>query len=171
MVKVTDKLVLFWQADSVFSNWYPAEFTYDGEKFENSEACFIYRKAQVFGDTEAIYEILDEQSPAYVKRIGREISGFTEEKWIEVREQCMYDACYAKFSQNEEFKKVLLGTGNRELVEASPYDKIWGIGLSPADPEALRKENWKGLNLLGKVLMRVRDDLLRSRAEASSAGS
>ena len=159
MIKVTDKMVLFWQADSVFSNWHPAEFTYDGEKFENSEACFIYRKCQTFGDTETIYELLDCQGPGYVKRLGREIAWFNEAKWVEVREQCMYDACFAKFSQNEDMKKALLDTGDREIVEASPYDTIWGIGLRPDDDKALYRTNWKGLNLLGKVLMKVRADL------------
>jgi hypothetical protein len=155
----TEDKVLFWQADSIFSNWYPAKFEMHGITFRNSEAAFMYLKAELFNDTEAMGKLAlaKNQNPAIAKRIGREIKGFNEEVWKQARENAMFIACSNKFHQNTDLLKVLLNTDKRMIVEASPVDSIWGIGLAPDNADALDETKWKGLNLLGKVLMQVRD--------------
>lgn len=155
----TDDMVLFWQNDSIYSNWYPAQFEYDNCVFENSEACFMYLKALCFKDQKIAKEILESQDPREVKFLGRKIRNFDEKKWEQDRERAMYMACLSKFIQNPEFAKALDETGDKIIVEASPLDKIWGIGLAPDDTKALDKSNWQGLNLLGEVLMKVRTTL------------
>ena len=152
-------MILFWQSDTVFSNWFPSEFTMGVNCFENSEAAFMYNKAGVFGDTDIQSKILyADQNPKSMKNLGRQIKNFNQELWDKERIRCMYDACLAKF-RLDPYKGELLRTGSKTIVEASPLDKIWGIGLAPNDPKALDKRNWKGQNLLGEVLMQVRSDL------------
>lgn len=124
----------------------------------------MYLKAMTFGDTQACQDIYDDQRPFAAKRRGKTVQGFTKEEWVHHREEAMFLACWEKFSQNENLAVELLNTGDRVLVEASPIDFIWGVGLAVDDPRVLDPANWKGLNLLGKVLMRVRDrmnELLR----------
>jgi hypothetical protein len=168
MVVNTGEMILFWQPDSIYSNWYPntplvlAE--YPKLKFDNSEAAFMFLKAKAFGDDVMALMILNNQDPWETKKMGRRINAYNEEKWAEVREDAMFAACYAKFSQNEDLKAELLSTGTLLLVEASPVDKIWGIGLAPNEPRARRVETWQGLNLLGKILMEVRTVLVNEMA-------
>lgn len=160
MVVENDNMILFWMPDSIYSNWYldtpltlPA---YPEIRFENSEAAFMYLKAKTFGDTVIADMVIANQDPKHVKGLGKRVTGFKEEIWAEHRYDCMLDVVFAKFSQNPELRKALLATGNKILVEASPVDKIWGIGLSPTDLRALDQKQWRGLNLLGEVLMDVR---------------
>lgn len=156
----TDELVAFWNNDSVFSNWYqPVHIRYNDLDFTNSEALFIYLKAEVFGDEEIKAKVLANQDPKTVKALGREIKKFDEDIWLGHRYSCMYRACFFKFSQNSDIKDILMATGDKVLVEASPYDKIWGIGLPPNSLLIYDKANWRGLNLLGEVIMAVRDRL------------
>lgn len=154
----TDKMVLFWQNDSIFSNWYPAKFEMHGITFRNSEAAFMYLKAELFNDDEAMgkLSLAKNQSPSLAKKIGREVKGFKEDVWKESRKTAMFVANSHKFFQNPELLKALKATGKKRLVEASPLDKIWGIGLAPDDPKALDEKNWLGLNELGDVLEEVR---------------
>ena len=119
----------------------------------------MFLKAKTFGDGIIAQMVVDNQDPKYVKGLGKRVSRFTDEKWAEHRYDCMLDAVFAKFWQNPHLAEELLSTGDKELVEASPYDKVWGIGLAPNDPRALDRKNWRGLNLLGQVLMDVRDIL------------
>lgn len=164
MVVNTGEMILFWQPDSIYSNWYlnaPLVLhTHPDIKFQNSEAAFMFLKAQTFGDGVMSTLIVKNQDPWETKKMGRRINGYTEELWEQVREDAMYAACYAKFSQNPKLKAELLSTGSLILVEASPVDKIWGIGLAPNDPAARNQKTWKGLNLLGKILMEVRTALV-----------
>lgn len=164
MQVTTETMVLFWQTDSVFSNWYaPAQFEYDGQAFTNSEAAFMYAKARTFGDEKIAEKILENQAPKTVKALGRKVAGFDGATWDRVKCDLMYQVCLAKFGQNDELTDVLIETSPKELVEGSPYDKIWGIGLAANDPKALDRNNWKGDNLLGQALMKVREHLLCTR--------
>ncbi len=116
-------------------------------------------KARLFGDNENRQRILGAGSPGAAKAIGREVRGFRDEIWCQERFGIVVNANLAKFSQNPGLSTYLLGTRNRVLVEASPRDRIWGIGLDAKDPRAESPLQWKGLNLLGFALMGVREQL------------
>lgn len=136
------------------SNFYPCEFVFNGKMFHFSEQCFMYQKAMLFNDFEIAEQILNETDVRKIKALGRKVKNFNNELWDIHKENFMYNACYAKFSQNAELKDFLLGTCNREIVEASPVDNIWGIGFS-SDKAMENIDKW-GQNLLGKCLMKVR---------------
>lgn len=164
MQVTTETMVLFWQTDSVFSNWHPTGvFEYDGQSFENSEAAFMYAKAKTFGDEQIAAQILENQEPRAAKKLGRKVTGFDDVVWDQVKLKLMIDVCMAKFSQNNRMVQILMDTSPKELVEGSPYDKIWGIGLAANDPRSLDRKNWKGENLLGQALMKVREWFLSTR--------
>jgi ribA/ribD-fused uncharacterized protein len=127
----------------------------------------MHQKALLFSDNEIADEILKETSPAKTQALGRKVKNYNGELWLENRERIVEEGSYHKFAhslhESEDLKSMLLSTGNRELVEASPKDRIWGVGFDEKDAENNR-DKW-GLNLLGKCLSRARD---RIRAEASS---
>jgi len=156
-MKITDKFVFFW--DGSFSNWSYAKFKLLGHSFSNSEQAFMWLKAMCFLDENTASKILLETSPKGVKDLGRQVKGYDDTKWNTLRCEMMYNACLEKFAQNEDLKKELLATSNRILIEASPYDKIWGIGMGENEAGIEDEKNWKGLNLLGQTLMKVRDRL------------
>lgn len=160
-MKITNTHVYFWNGP--FSNWSTAHFkapSWNDSKilldFENSEQCFMYYKAMFFGDVEIAEKILKNSDPKYVKGLGRKIKNYDEEKWKIVRFNLMVAANVPKYLQNESLKKVLMETEERVLVEASPYDCVWGVGLEETDPRILDEKNWKGSNLLGYALLHVR---------------
>lgn len=119
----------------------------------------MYQKALLFNDFGVAEQILNETDVRKIKALGRKVKDFDNELWDKHKEDFMYNACYAKFSQNDELKDFLLSTGNCEIVEASPVDNIWGIGFS-SDKAMENVDKW-GQNLLGKILMKVREDLNR----------
>lgn len=139
------------------SNFYPCEFVFDGKGFRFSEQCFMWQKAMLFKDFEIAEQILNETDVRKIKALGRKVKGFDNVLWDQYKENFMYNACYAKFSQNDRLKNFLLSTGNREIIEASPVDNIWGIGFS-SDKAMENIDKW-GQNLLGKTLMKVREEL------------
>lgn len=148
----------FW--GGICSNWFPANFKYKEKKFSNSEQAFMWEKAKFFGDEEIADVMLITPDPAEVKSLGRKVKNFDVEKWSIASYRIMLDVNLAKFKQNPMLKDILLNTGDLMLVEASPYDKIWGIGLNVNDAEITPKEEWKGTNWLGKALMEVREYFL-----------
>lgn len=161
-MKITDKYVFFWRGP--FSNWFTgAPFKMDGISFVTTEQAFMWQKAMFFNDPATAAKILKTDSPKEAKDLGREVKGYDDAKWNDVRWRMMYHACRAKFEQNQEVRDQLFATGNRILVEASPYDKIWGIGMGEDEPGVEDEANWKGLNLLGEVLTKLRDNLLAEK--------
>ena len=142
------------------SQWWPAPFTVDGHTYRTAEHWMMWSKAMLFGDSEAAEQILDAVHPHAAKELGRTVRGFDEAVWVERRYGIVVAGSVAKFSQNPELGWFLLGTGDRVLVEASPVDRIWGIGLSASDPAAADPSRWRGLNLLGEALMEARAILL-----------
>ena len=119
----------------------------------------MYEKARLFGDDEAAQEILRSSSPSEIKKTGRRVRNFVKEKWEEVCREIVYRGNRAKFTQNEELLKALMATCETELVEASPYDCIWGVGLSETDPRIHDPAQWRGTNWLGEILTQLREDL------------
>ena len=158
-LKIYDKHVAFW--GSAFSNFYPCNFTEEGKVWKNSEQCFMAKKAKFFGDEEMYNAILNSETPKEAKKYGRLVKNFDAEKWSKVCFDKMYDAVYAKFSQNSGLKELLLSSDfkGKGFVEGSPYDAIWGVKMDWRNPDIDNEKNWQGQNLLGKVLNKVREDL------------
>lgn len=140
-----------------FSQWYGATFVVDGERYPTAEHFMMAEKAALFGDQDARARILKAPNPGAAKALGREVLGFDEALWVENRFDIVVRANRHKFEQNPDLQQFLLGTGSRILVEASPVDRIWGIGLAQDDEKASNPNLWRGLNLLGFALMQVRD--------------
>lgn len=141
---------------SCFSQWFVAPFEHEGRRYATAEHFMMVRKAELFGDRESREKILQANDPGKAKALGRRVRGFDEQLWLDHRWQIVVAANHLKFDQNGDLREFLLATGNRILVEASPVDSIWGIGLAADAPEASNPFAWRGLNLLGFALMEVR---------------
>ena len=152
-------VALFYGAESPFSNFHRCEFEFQGAKYTSSEQAFMACKAIEFGDEEMLGYIRTAITPSGAKKLGRKVRGFRDKRWDEVRQEYMFQVCLAKFTQNDDLRQKLLDTGDTILAEASGRDRIWGIGLYASNPDAKLPERWRGQNLLGKTLMRVRDEL------------
>jgi len=144
---------------SCLSQWWVAEFVVAGVRYPSTEHWMMAEKARLFGDEETLARILSAKSPAEAKKLGREVQGFVPERWDAQRVEIVIIGNWHKFSQHPELRKFLLGTHDRVLVEASPVDTIWGIGLAADAPDAAHPAKWQGPNLLGFALMEVRDQL------------
>ncbi|MDW3192086.1 MAG: NADAR family protein [Cytophagales bacterium] len=140
-----------------FSQWYEAPFEIAGDHFMTAEHYMMYSKALLFGDQSAAKKLLKATNPGEAKKIGREVQGFDQQVWEANRFEIVVTGNVAKFNSDPELKAFLLGTGDRILVEASPVDRIWGIGLAQDHPDCSNPNNWKGDNLLGFALMEVRE--------------
>ena len=156
MAEIKDGMILFW-GEGIYTNFYPVKYTYKGHTVYSSEQCYMLEKAWMFEPSKAD-DILATREPMAAKRLGRKIKNYDDAKWAEVRYAKMVEVLMVKFSIPE-FKKQLLATGDRMLVEASPYDRIWGVGLSEDDSRIHDPKQWRGQNLLGQALMEVRDKL------------
>lgn len=156
-MRITDTHVYFW--GGVLSNFYTCEISYAGHRFHSSEQLFMWMKASLFNDEEAKEEILDAPNPAQAKKIGRQVKGFDDAKWEAYRCHFMTCALVEKFKQNPGLKNFLFKYRDKIFVEASPYDKIWGVGLIKEDDRILDESKWEGQNLLGICLKRAVKDL------------
>jgi ribA/ribD-fused uncharacterized protein len=160
------KFVFFWshQSDksgvnaSCLSQWYDAPFSVEGQRYATAEHFMMAEKAALFRDKATRQQILAAPNPGAAKALGRKVHGFDESLWERHRFDIVVRANLAKFAQNPELAAFLRRTGDRVLVEASPVDRIWGIGLAQDDEKVHNPNLWRGLNLLGFALMRVRDD-------------
>lgn len=144
---------------SCLSQWWQQPFASgrgDGEVFPTAEHWMMAGKARLFGDEEVRAQILAAPTPGKAKALGRKVRGFTDEAWYAHRSRIVAEGNIAKFGQHPALRAFLLGTGDKVLVEASPSDRIWGIGLSAADPRAADPRQWQGQNLLGFALMEAR---------------
>ncbi|GIJ48745.1 hypothetical protein Val02_56310 [Virgisporangium aliadipatigenens] len=142
------------------SQWWPAPFSVDGRIFATAEHYMMWRKATLFGDADAAERVLAATHPNEAKTVGRQVRGFDADAWEAACFDIVVAGNEAKFRQRQELSAFLLGTGGRVLVEASPLDRVWGIGLAADDPRAGRPREWLGRNLLGFALMNVRETLL-----------
>ncbi|MFI1996980.1 NADAR family protein [Actinoplanes sp. NPDC020271] len=141
---------------SCMSQWSPEGFTLDGVRFATAEHYMMWRKAALFGDTASAERIVAAGHPRDAKTLGGRVTPFDQTTWEENRFGIVVAGNLAKFRQNPSLGAHLAGTGERVLVEASPTDRIWGIGLTRDDPRASDPAQWRGLNLLGFALMEVR---------------
>ena len=144
---------------SCLSQWFPCRFTVDGVAYTTAEQFMMAEKARLFGDEEYRRLIFQADDPKICKQLGRKVRGFQAETWNAHNVDIVTQGNIAKFSQNPEMKAFLLGTGNAILVEASPRDRIWGIGMGKSNPNVQNPAAWRGRNLLGFSLMEVRDQL------------
>ncbi|QKW09482.1 NADAR family protein [Streptomyces sp. NA04227] len=141
------------------SQWWPAPFTVDGVEYATAEHWMMAGKARLFGDAEAEREVLRASSPGAAKHVGRLVRDFDETAWSRHRFGLVVEGSFHKFAAHPELRDFLLATGDKVLVEASPTDRIWGIGLAADDEAAADPGRWPGTNLLGFALMVARDRL------------
>lgn len=141
------------------SQWWPANFSENGIIYKTAEHYMMACKAKLFNNMDIFEMILQKESPKDVKELGRQIKNFDAAAWDANKYQIVKEGNYLKFSQNGLLKQFLLKTDNKVIVEASPVDPIWGIGLAEDNVKSLNPIEWRGQNLLGFALMEVRDEL------------
>ena len=161
-----------YEENGCFCNWYPAEFDYAGRHYLHSEQFMMYQKVMMFGQTALGDEIMHTADPEQCKILGREFfDGFDAALWKKTRFVVVKRGIRAKCSQNPQMLETLLATGNAILAECSPRDKDWGILLSTSDPEVQDITKWRGENLLGQVLMEVREELREELRVTADGGT
>ncbi|NSC23847.1 NADAR family protein [Streptomyces albus subsp. chlorinus] len=143
------------------SQWWPARFTVDGVEYASAEHFMMAAKARLFGDAETERRVLAAPGPGAAKALGRQVRGFDEETWERERFGIVVEANLAKFGQDARLAGFLRSTAGQVLVEASPLDHVWGIGLAADDERAGDPARWRGANLLGFALMETRAALAR----------
>ena len=146
-------------SSSCFSQWWISNFVIDEITYPSAEHFMMAEKARLFHDDEMLDKILNSSSPTQAKKFGRNVKGFNPEMWDDNKLDIVRKANTAKFSQNQEMKGFLINTNKRVIVEASPVDRIWGIGLAKDSNHAENPLKWRGENLLGFALMEVREQL------------
>lgn len=171
LIKLKNKsefeFIHFWKPkpDSVnkfcLGQWQISKFSVDTEDYNCAEQYMMAEKARLFKDEEIEKKIMETSEPKIMKSLGKKVKNFNQKTWDKVKYSIVLNGNYYKFSQNKEMRDFLLSTGNKILVEASPLDKVWGIGLDENNINANSPIDWKGKNLLGFALMEVRDELRR----------
>lgn len=154
---MTERYTFFW--DGPFSQWHRSPFQIGGVDYNCAEQYMMAQKAICFNDEASYRKIMATLNPREQKAIGRTVSNFNVERWAERAEEVVFRASYAKFTQNPELRKALNATAGTIIVEASPEDTVWGIGLGEHDPACLTRAKWKGENKLGYIVTMVRDCL------------
>lgn len=165
-----EKFTFFWQAPSPFSQFHPSEFNAkplfitipddeEGYTFLHCEQWMMFNKAKLFKDEESAKRIMETTEPIQCKALGREVRNFDEEIWKRENERIVLQGNRYKFTQNPDLLVKLLETEDTTLVEASPRDRLYGIGLSAKNPKALDRKTWRGKNLLGEILTKLRKEL------------
>ena len=155
-----EKFKLFWRGE--FSQWYKADM-YDpitGLTFNCCEQFMMYGKAKLFGDEEAMEDIMSTSNPRKQQAIGRQVKGFDQEIWDENARAIVTTGNYLKFTQNPDLLAKIMMYADHTFVEASPIDTIWGIGLSEDDDRALDREQWEGKNWLGECITAVKEKII-----------
>jgi ribA/ribD-fused uncharacterized protein len=167
-IAAESKFLFFWGhqpnkdgkiTQTCFSQWWLSSFNVEKVTYKTAEHWMMAKKAELFDDQEILKKILEADSPAEAKKLGREVRNYDDKLWLENRFEIVKEGNHHKFSQNADLKTFLLNTKERVLVEASPVDPIWGIGMAGDHKDVLHPEKWRGLNLLGFALMEVRDEL------------
>lgn len=155
-----EQFAFFWGGS--FSQWAKSIFVIDGVTFTHCEQYMMYKKALMFHDYEIAQKVMEADHPREQKALGRQVKNFDKKLWETYCREIVYDGNMAKFTQNPTMLEELMFTGDKVIVEASPQDSIWGIGLAAGDPLAQDRRTWKGTNWLGEAIQRVRDELKES---------
>lgn len=146
-----------------FSNWYLDSFRVNGAEYSCVEQFMMEKKALLFGDPDSARLIMEEKDPAAIKKLGRGIRNFDDALWKKYRSRIVLTACWFKFAGSRDLRNYILSTGDSLPVEMNPGDKIWGSDLDINDPDRDYPAKWQGGNLLGTILVKVRDELRRVR--------
>lgn len=155
-----EEFAFFW--GGTMSQWARSKFVIDGVEFNTCEQYMMYKKALMFHDYDIAKQIMESEHPREQKALGRKVDNFNKEHWEKYCRDIVYDGNMAKFSQNPDMLDELMFTVGKTIVEASPKDAIWGIGLAADDPLAQGRETWKGTNWLGEAIERVREELKKT---------
>lgn len=162
-----DDFIFFWkpcQSNKIdkgcFSQWFMSDFIIDGRRYCCAEQYMMAKKAELFHDEEIFKEIINERSPKRIRDLGRMVKNFDPVLWGERKTEFVAEANIAKFTQRQELRDFICSTEGKILVEASPFDRIWGIGLNASNVNSVNPSLWRGLNLLGFTLMEVRDEII-----------
>lgn len=150
-------------SQTCFSQWYEAPFEKNGIYYQTAEHYMMAEKARLFDDEDIERKVIAANNPGEAKKLGRMVKNFDEQIWLKERFAIVVAGNLLKFQQNDSLREFLVSTGNRVIVEASPVDKIWGIGLAADNPAAENPNLWKGDNLLGFALMAVRKQLQENK--------
>ncbi len=159
MKNIINQYEFFYGYNHPLSQWYYSDFVIDEILFNCCEQWMMYSKAILFNDQAKAEEILEEPKANLQRKLGRQVRYYKQDIWEKQRKKIVFEGNFAKFSQNVLLKNYLLNTGNKKLAEASPTDLIWGIGLDINDERIYDRKNWTGINLLGEILMKVREKL------------
>ena len=154
---MSDKFVFFW--GGFLSQWAPSPFTIGRLRFTCAEQWMMYKKAELFQDVETAVLIMRTDQPNEQKALGRGVANYDDDAWMEIAYDVVVQGNRAKFGQLKVFNDQLRATGDKIIVEASPHDRRWGIGMAEHEAGIEDPANWRGENLLGKAIMQVRDEL------------
>lgn len=154
---ISGKYYFFWGGEC--SQWYKAPIVIENVEYNCNEQYMMAEKARLFKDEEALEAIMKNKNPREQKAWGRKVKGFNQAEWEKIARLVVYRANFAKFTQNEEPFTILIATKDLHIVEASPEDVVWGIGMHETDPDILDESKWKGTNWLGEAIMQVRNDI------------
>ena len=161
----TNEFMFFWNPEntleSCLSQWTKSDFKDIAHGYNCTEQYMMAQKAIFFQDHENEKRIMETDDPFEMKKLGRKVRNFNSKEWNKVKYSIVLNGNYYKFSQNKEMRDFLIATGDKILVEASPEDKIWGVGLDKSNDDIYNLNKWKGENLLGFALMELRDELKR----------
>lgn len=157
MIKQYDKYTYFWSGP--FSQWAKSPFFLDGLMFVTAEQYMMYKKAMTFGNLDIARQVLDTDNPREQKALGRQVRNFSIDIWAAVARDVVFRGNVAKFTQNSGFYHDLIETSGTMLVEASPMDRVWGIGLDEAAAKLVTPDKWRGSNWLGQCITEVRETI------------
>lgn len=154
-----NSMICFWTKESPYSNHHNSACFINGTQYPTAEHYIMVQKANEFNDKDTASQIMATNDPGQAKKLGRQVRNFDNEKWKEVSDVIVETAVRAKFTQNQVLHDILISSGDKILVEASPVDRYWGVGLAANDLKIQDQANWNGKNKLGSILMSLRDSL------------
>jgi len=143
----------------IFSQWHLCNINIDGLTYSCAEQYMMHQKAMMFQDLKTAKEIMATQNPKIQKELGRKVENFNLTRWNKYARDIVYKGNFWKFVQNPSLLAKLMETKHTWLVEASPHDKVWGIGIGMKDDLKEDPNNWQGANWLGQVLTKVRENI------------